>query len=561
MTLVLVVAVALSLSQADPIEDLGSPDLDVREAAASALLWKRYEAVPQLLDALAHSDLEVRSRAKELLIRIGPRRWIGKYLRHPWGLQFFHHTHRDHLNLQGVTFLASVLETPHGYDFNLDSRSDTAAGTGFVVFRAGALSRVDPGHLGFKGGVVTWKIPGQRPLAVELNEGAVLVAYEGELPNQPLCTLLWERVLEDPQDPQAACLLADVLDPELAPVLRSWLAGDDAWARAAVAILSNHWAKYGKFDPSPDYFRHLQPALESARWGLAAPVAVLAAKHPEAFVPILKAGFASRNRWFQYLSLGVARVTGRGDLYDPAIEGFLASPMPDLQRESVFASLAVTPKESLPAKKIVDAALGYSYPSMFHEAFRSRKDVRLGVELAKNMEKSIDLVLLVMDVYADSDEVVDAFCAALPQEINEYYSHRAIDLLKGFAEGNKRAKPRSALAGFLRNPEAVIADRALRYLVDVARREALPEIRALLSSCEREHRRRGIEGLYAIWLLEKDQSESCAEVIRLMDLAQGEQETAEDLRSLAAIYAGAMKGESEAVSPDVRPYERLRAFG
>ncbi len=54
--------------RAQGVEDLGSPSFETRESAAAALVARGRDSVPALLAALEHSDLEVRRRAREILI-------------------------------------------------------------------------------------------------------------------------------------------------------------------------------------------------------------------------------------------------------------------------------------------------------------------------------------------------------------------------------------------------------------------------------------------------------------------------------------------------------------
>lgn len=551
LSVLLGVLLALPQSSKDLIEALGALDPGTRDGASKALVEQGTDAVPELLGALDHPDREVASRVRDLLKKIGPARWLPKVLRHPRALDFFHDAHPVLLKRDGVDRVSGFLEHDQGFAISLDSRRDRAASVGFVVFRAGALGAGDPENLVYTGNKIHG-VPDKRPVEVTMNEGAVVAAFKGEMPARPFCALLWERILKDPHDPQAGCLLADVLDPSLVPVLQSFLKAEDAWSGAALSILSNYWAKTGTFDPSPEYFARLEAAVDTMRWGLAAPVAILATRHPDRFAALMKRGFASRNKWYQYLALGSTRVLARSDLYDPSIVGFLKSPLFDLHREAVCAILAAAPKEALPVREVVESVLAQKHPEEFVYAFRARLDPRLGLELAKNLDRSLRLSLYVMDVYRSDDAVVAAFCEGLPASLRRYEAEQVLDLLKRFADGTDRLPPRKALARFLRDPDAETADIALRNLALVAAQHALPDFRALLQTEDRELRRRGVEGVYAVWLTAPARSESRPAAIAAIEAFLAGAEKDAGLKNLARTYARAMKGETGFVRPDDR---------
>lgn len=539
-------------SHPEAIERLGVPTPEERDRASDEILSQGIALVPALLAALDHQDPEIRGRVPGLLNSLGPSKWLPSHFNHPRALDFFHGAHRDILNEAGQSQLLKLTQLGGTTStFHLDPRDDTLALFGIVLFRVGDLRKVRGEDLGFTGGNVVSREPENRPIRIQVIEGAIVAGFAGELCDEPLCRQLWRKILEDPADPQAACLLADLIDPAFEAMLILLMEKDDPMGAAAFEILTHYWAKTKTFNPTPKYFERLQKRLPTARWELIGPLAVLATKHTDRFLPVLQAGWQSSNRWWSYLALGTARVTSRREIYDRTMLDFLGSPLHDLQREAVLATLAVAPAAELPPEAVVRAAIRYNPPETFIQAFRSRKDERLGVELALQVPTHLGLPLHVLDLYADSSDVAAAFTAALPESVHWYYAHRVVDLLGKFSVGGHYRTVHSALRRFLRHEDAAAADRALRLHVAGGRADAVPEIEGLLRSTLSEFRRRGVEGVYALWLLSENDT-ALRGLLRDLLAPFVQREKDEDVARVAQRYHGVMTGKRDPVAPDER---------
>lgn len=480
------------------VEALGADDLEVRRRAERELLDRGPSALPELLDALRHPDPEVRGRAFSLLEEMKPIDWVMEHLDHPLALDLFHACHRSHLSPNWQATLRSFMDRMNRgkgsfRDLELSARSC------FPCLRVGRFQREDAEAPGFR----------RERIAFDLNEGGIIVGYPEDLnPSKPCCRVLLERILKDPQDRQAACLLADVIPLAKIPVLVRALGRPDAVGRAAFPLLLYLYAKSGVF-PDARFLDRLEREMTDADWNLLCPASVIGHGHPKLFAPTLRRCYSSPNRWTRYLAASLAHRRQDFSFYSPGLFDVMREGPVELRSEALFAAFAIAPREEMDFKAMVGASLAlvddldepweiYSmgFSHLQREAavreFRELPDPKLGLELVRILPGERAFALAVLDVFTDS-AVVDAFCAEADREP----SGRYLELL-ALQAGRGERRPVDVIRSFVSRLDESGGLEAARQYAALAGHDSLEFFEDLLRDERPTIRRRALEGLWKL---------------------------------------------------------------
>jgi hypothetical protein len=480
----------LLLLQDPLLERLADDDLEIRERTRAEIASRGGRAIPALLGALDHPESEIRASAARLLEEQSPLDWA-PFLDDPRALRLFLAGFGDPLvpdwENRALEFAHRALREP----LPLSRFAEIARAQGHVVGVVGALRHADA-----EGATVTWHVENPEDIILRLQEGVFFVGYRPDLAKlKPLPRFLVERLLEEPGDPQAACVLADLVSE---PMERGLLRAIERGDLNALDLLTCAYAKRVPERLDPRYVRGLRERLKTADWPFLAPASVVARAHAPAVAPVLREACASPSLWARYFGAAVANASKESALYDPALFALMREKEPDLQREALFAALALAPRAKMDFAAMVGAALAQPrdrrWPAI--EAFRKIPDPRLAVELTRVPGPHWDFAWLVLCAY-DDDAVSDAVCEAAAGESDA----RLIPLLAHYAADGRRGRPIETLKSLVAAADDPAAFQAAASLAPLLREGALDFFRGYLAAETGTLRRRGVEGLFQAGLL------------------------------------------------------------
>lgn len=533
----MVLALLLAL-QGSATERLGADEADLRAGAEREILERGIEAVPELVRALRHADPEVRARSGDLLVRLRPVDWIVNHLDDPVAQGLFHACHKLHLRDRWEHVLFRFLEANAPGETPLPRLEESAASSRIVLWRQGSLRRAD--------------LPLDR-IRLVMNEGAIVAGAPSELDSsKPFCRLLLERLLEDPRDARAACLLADAIPADMLPALSRALDRRDRIGELATRVFLFVHAKNPMLDPEERLIERLSPLVTGADRNLVSPLSAIAVKHPHAFEEALRLAYRSPSRWSRYLAAAVANRTQDPCLYDPGLFEAMREPVPELQRQALFASFGIAPRDELDFDAMLEAALALEDDldedvldgsarerGAAVSRFREILDADLGLALVRMLPRERRFALAILDTpeLIEHDRVAEAFSA----EAERVPSPDYLQLLLRYAARGRRSRPVDALkAGFERLDEPGGVEAAV-CLAGALGEEGLPFFEAALQDGRPTIRRRALEGLRAVNLHLRPGTPGFALIAEIV-IRAAEAETEAQTSELAAAVLQLLEG-------------------